>query len=221
MWEKEKVAHAEGKRIQRAIGLVWLDCIPIWEHGESYRVHPDDDQPWPPKPNEQFLKARCFKIVENRPRLPNKEEKYVNFDCSDICTYYGVGSIEPNFNGLRWPVVPTQGQTKKESMKNYCIIIGENNEEASRKVQKELFVAGFKWCFEAGPKHLNEPLLFVSDGEITFADANYLNATHSEFVFISPSDILNGGAFKLDGARKPRRTFTKAEAAIAQSRYHP
>ena len=59
-------------------------------------------------------------------------------------------------------------------MKKYAIIIGENNEELSRKVQEALFAAGFTWKFNGATsvKHTEKTLLLLNerngDGYITW-----------------------------------------------------
>jgi len=44
-WEKEKAAHAAGKRIQFLDDGIWQNCFiaPVWSTDTEYRIHPDDE----------------------------------------------------------------------------------------------------------------------------------------------------------------------------------
>ena len=89
-------------------------------------------------------------------------------------------------------------------MKKYAIIIGENNKELSREVQEALFEAGFTWR-DGGTEAINTSALFISlnycnNGSIGFDDRASVYIENKS-KFLAPSDILNGGAMKLDGAK--------------------
>lgn len=90
-------------------------------------------------------------------------------------------------------------------MKKYAIIIGENNEETSAKVQKALFAAGFKWY--TGVPH-REPLLIVlntfGDGRMAFGYPFLVtnSAVPSGTTMLTPSYVIAHAA-ELDGAKKP------------------
>jgi hypothetical protein len=98
-------------------------------------------------------------------------------------------------------------------MKKYCIVIGEENEEASRKVQEALFAVGFKWCAGTG-REVNDtdsPLIFVnvSDDKCVHhrAMGSLIEASSpiGSAEILAPSYVIKN-AHKLDGAKKAWET---------------
>ena len=56
-WEKEKAAHAAGKRIEFRDGREWRPApTPTWVHNFDYRIHPDDENK-PIIPHADIIRA--------------------------------------------------------------------------------------------------------------------------------------------------------------------
>ena len=95
-------------------------------------------------------------------------------------------------------------------MKKYAIIIGQDNEELSRKVQEALFAVGFEW---SGGKVVvdGHKMIYVNmfSGRITYGgetDAGSFEMFNDEIrdglIMLWPSYVLEN-AHLLDGAKKP------------------
>ena len=100
---------------------------------------------------------------------------------------------------------------KKKELTKYMIVIGDNP-ELSREVQEALFEAGFRWRMRDKPQTgcLAVILNTVREGEITGVFPGNRSICHtdlSEHNVIVPSDVLNGKAFDLDGAKKPEPRY--------------
>lgn len=90
-------------------------------------------------------------------------------------------------------------------MKKYAIIIGENNEELSKRVQEALFAVGFLWVNEDEPEVelLNGKILCLNtfdDGCISYRDCIGGGFDNKELLW--PSYVIEN-AHKLDGAKEP------------------
>ena len=104
-------------------------------------------------------------------------------------------------------------------MKEYMIIIGENNKETSRKVQEELLKAGFAWGGGGtSVQHTNMPVLYLNcydRGSITFGQSsehnlNLKDIRSKKYEVLLPSHVL-GKAHELDGAKEEVIEVTLAD----------
>ena len=98
----------------------------------------------------------------------------------------------------------------KKELTKYAIFIGENNEELSRKVQKELLRVGFEWHAE-GVEVCNSDRKLITinvhdDGHIFYwikSDGETIDKSYFEDCeFVWPSYVLAHAA-ELDGAKRP------------------
>jgi len=91
-------------------------------------------------------------------------------------------------------------------MKKYAIIIGENNEELSRKVQEALFKVGFEWnAGSACTKSIALGVNVVGDRQLStcipFEKANIGFVGGTEWL---PASYVLAHAADLDGAKLPQ-----------------
>ena len=91
-------------------------------------------------------------------------------------------------------------------MKKYAIIIGENNEELSRKVQEALFAVGFQWCGGQVVANQRDGVISTQGGSM-FLQAfttvgGFISYDIEDTELLHPSYVLAHAA-ELDGAKKP------------------